>query len=145
MSGVRGDFRALSELITKLGRASTEVRDGCAAAFAEEIRTRVTDDFSAARAPDGSSWRPLSPRTIARRRKGSTRPLLDTGRLRNSIHVTHDASGVYVQTSVVYAATHNFGRDAIPARPFIPSDPLPESWQRALEETAEDLMEHVLK
>jgi phage virion morphogenesis protein len=59
--------------------------------------------------PDGSPWAPLSPVTILRRRKRSSKPLLDTGRLRNSI--THKANrrSVVIGTGVIYGRTHQFG------------------------------------
>lgn len=145
MAGVQGDWRALNELVEKLGDLGPEIRTQCAEVFAEQIKTLVSEGFDAAKAPDGSAWAPLSARTIARRRKRSSRPLLDTGRLRNSIAVTHDANGVYVATPVVYAAAHNYGYRAIPQRQFLPDDFLPAPWRAALDETARDLMEHFLK
>ena len=78
-------------------------------------------------------WPPLSPETLeARRKKGrfSTKPLLDTGHLRNS--VTHKVEGNAVKVGVfgeeaIIAAVHEFGttragrghKVSIPARPFI--------------------------
>ncbi len=81
----------------------------------------------------GPGWPPLSQRTLVRRRKGSGKPLLDTGRLRASIGNVNrggifeiDERSVRVGTNVIYAAIHNFGgragrghRVEIPARPFL--------------------------
>lgn len=145
MAGVKGDWRALNALIDKLGDLGPEIREQCAEVFAEQIKTLVSEGFDAAKAPDGSTWAPLSPRTIARRRKKSSRPLLDTGRLRASLAVTHDANGVYVSTPVVYAGTHNFGHGPVPQRQFLPDEILPAPWRDALDETAKDMMEHFLK
>lgn len=88
--------------------------------------------FTESRAPDGSTWRPLSPYTIRRRRRGrgrrrSAKPLLDTGRLRNSITYRVAGEVLYVGTNVEYAGIHQFGargagrhhRVVIPARPFL--------------------------
>lgn len=144
MAGVTGDYRALDALIGQLGKLGPEVRRECAAVFAEQLGTLVSEGFDAAQAPDGTPWAPLAPRTLARRRKRSARPLLDTGRLRSSFAITSDAEGVYLSTPVVYAATHQHGRGAIPARPFLPGDVLPSAWAAAFEETARDLMEHSL-
>lgn len=147
MAGVSGDFRALDALVRKLGDLGPEIRTQCAEVFAEQVRTLVVDGFEKATAPDGSAWQALSPRTVARRRKRGkgARPLLDTGRLRNSLKITHDANGVYVSTPVVYAAAHNFGHAQIPARQFLPGGALPSRWRDALDETARDLMKHFLK
>lgn len=147
MAGVQGDFRALDALVKKLGDLGPEIRSQCAEVFAEQVRTLVIDGFEKATAPDGSAWQTLAPSTVARRRKRGkgAKPLLDTGRLRNSLKITHDANGVYVSTPVVYAAAHNFGYGAIPQRQFLPSEALPTQWRDAFNETARDLMEHFLK
>jgi len=87
--------------------------------------------------PWGAPWKPLQPSTIARRRKGSSVPLRDTGRLMNSInHALRGKNAVEVGTSIEYAPTHQFGarkgaygrtrRGApipwgnVPARAFLP-------------------------
>ncbi|MGA9768277.1 MAG: phage virion morphogenesis protein [Blastocatellia bacterium] len=63
-------------------------------------------------------WDPLSPRTIAgrrkgRRKKGGPKILIDTARLKNSMSVKLVAGpGVAVGTNVVYAPRHHFGYDA---------------------------------
>lgn len=83
--------------------------------------------FRESRDPYGLPWRPLSPRTVARRRKGSSKPLLDTGRLRNSItYRLLGSTGVEIGSNTAYAAIHQFGGRAgrgrkvgIPARTFI--------------------------
>lgn len=103
--------------------------------LAESTRLRFRDG----RGPTGTSWAPLSPVTLALRRKGkgagSAKPLLDTGRLANSI--THRVGHNYVEvgTNVIYArmqqmgaAKGAFGRTRrgapipwgrVPGRPFL--------------------------
>lgn len=88
--------------------------------------------FHDSKSPHGEAWLPL------KYRQG--KPLLDTGRLRNSIHHTVTGpSDVQVGTDVIYAAIHNFGGQAgrnrkvtIPARPFFPTRnggvDLPNDW-----------------
>lgn len=73
--------------------------------------------LEAGRAPDGTPWK-ISLR--AAREGGKT--LIDSGHLRASL--THRASrtGVEIGTASIYAATHQFGRGAIPARPFVGLD-----------------------
>ena len=101
-------------------------------ALAENARLR----FRESRGPDGQPWAPLSPATIARRRQGSSKPLLDTGRLRNSItYATEGQNAVVVGTNVRYgrmqqqgAAKGEFGRTSrgspipwgrVPGRPYL--------------------------
>ena len=54
-----------------------------------------------------------------KRIKKGNKILTDSSRLRNSITYQEMQNGVKVGTNVIYAATHQFGRDAIPARPFL--------------------------
>lgn len=99
--------------------------------------------------PYGVPWKPLAPATLegrARRAAGgkpikrdgtlkvkalramaSAKPLLDTGRLRNSLTRDAGPSEASVGTNAVYARIHQFGGQAgrgrkvlIPARPFFP-------------------------
>lgn len=75
-------------------------------ALAESTRLRFRDG----RDPSGAPWAPLSPVTVARRRKGSSAPLLDTGRLRNSITYALDGrNAVIVGTNVIYGRMQQYG------------------------------------
>lgn len=75
--------------------------------LAENTRLRFRDG----RGPTGASWAPLSPVTLALRRKGGAgaKPLLDTGRLANSITSQVGSNYVDVGTNVIYAAFQHFG------------------------------------
>lgn len=95
--------------------------------------------FSESRAPDGSTWRPLSLATlISRSRRGrrggnrfsgaipAAQPLLDTGQLRNSITYRATNTEVLIGTRIEWSRIHQFGGNAgrggkafIPARPFL--------------------------
>lgn len=90
------------------------------AAIAEAVATDASDSFQEQRSPFGLPWEPLKPETLARRRGTGAQILLDTGRLRGSIHSTHGNDFAEVSANAIYAATHQFGRGAIPARPFMP-------------------------
>lgn len=88
--------------------------------YAQDLKTLVDDSFDQSRAPDGSAWAPLAPATIARRRRGSSKPLVDTGRLRNSISAVALNDALRVGTNVIYAGIQQFGGRGIPGRPFLP-------------------------
>lgn len=110
------------------------------------ISQRVASTFDDQSAPNGAAWTPLSPVTLALRRRkraaGGEQILRDTGALANSI--THESSrnSVDVGTNRVYAAAQQFGNPAnrifgkasapIPARPFLPTDGIPPDWQGEL-------------
>jgi phage virion morphogenesis protein len=74
-------------------------------ALVDNTRLRFRDS----KAPDGSTWPPLSPVTIARRRGGSAKPLEDTGRTRNSITSRVTGDELLVGTNVPQGAMLHFG------------------------------------
>ena len=91
--------------------------------------------FRNSKDPDGNDWEPLSPFTIAARRKGrgsgSPKILVDTGRLRSSITFATSNTDVFIGTNVVYGSLHQEGgkvypfgnkrasKVEVPARPFL--------------------------
>lgn len=97
-----GAFSNLRPMLTEIGEATVE---------STKLRFK-----SSGPSPDGSPWKPLSAATIRSRRKGkgaeAPMPLLDTGRLRNSITKRVDANSVFIGTNVEYAAAHQFGASA---------------------------------
>lgn len=112
--------------------------------------------FAESRSPNGQPWQPL------RFRAGQ--PLLDTGKLRNSIASRAHKVSVEIGTSERYAGVHQRGATirpkrgkflvftprgfahpifarqvTIPARPFLPVNHLPPEWERSMVEV---LREH---
>ena len=65
------------------------------------VREKMVLCFRDSQDPYGNMWLPL------KYRRG--KPLLDTGRLRNSISYRADANSVEIGTNVKYAAIQNFG------------------------------------
>lgn len=68
-----------------------------------------------------SSWVPLAASTIRQKiRLGySTKPLIRTGTLRQSIASQADRMSMRLGTMVSYARYHQFGTKTIPARPYL--------------------------
>jgi phage virion morphogenesis protein len=96
--------------------------------LAQDLKTLIDDSFDRSRSPEGARWPPLKPATIKRRRSGRgkgprAKILVDTARLRNSVTTRALPRAIQFGTNVEYAATHQFGRGPIPARPFLPIDP----------------------
>jgi len=81
------------------------------------INTRAR--FGKQQAPDGSAWAPLSPAYRARKKKNPDKILTAFGYLHDTLRYQASGDGVELGTDRVYGATHQFGRDGIPARPFL--------------------------
>ena len=94
-------------------------------AVSEHLKASIERSFDRQGSPEGA-WAPLKPATVRERRRkgyGPTRPILirQGGRegLLGSITSASGRDWAAAGTNLRYAATHQFGRDAIPARPFL--------------------------
>lgn len=99
-------------------------------AIGVEIHRHVIDCFEHEKSPDGINWAALSPQTIKRRRKGSSEILRDKGNMYASLG--HNATNDHVEITIGqdYAPFHQFGTSKMVARPFFPSQTLPQAWER---------------
>lgn len=154
---VKGDFGGIKRVQTKIANASDLIRSGeMSQVLAETARGLVDLGFETGTDPGGGAWAPLSER--------DGQPLRDTRRLQSSFTYETTPEGFEVGTNVEYAATHQFGavikpvnakalawktrggtkhfaqRVVIPKRPMLPNDPLPDRWEKALTEAANDAM-----
>lgn len=98
-------------------------------AIGQVIRTNVIDCFQNETSPDGIHWKALEPATIKKRRNGSNKILQDTGKLLGSIAYSATNSHAEVTTDTEYAPHHQFGTSKMVARPFFPSQTLPQDWE----------------
>jgi phage virion morphogenesis protein len=132
--------------LRKRGENLRPLMTGIGASLADEIR----GSFKSGADPYGNKWKPLKTR--------AGQPLLDTGRLRNSINYNVTKKDeVVIGTNVFYAPVHQFGativpvfakmlrfvprgakrpifakKVVVPARPFLPLSGLPPSWEEAV-------------
>jgi len=93
------------------------------------MKGRTIRRFQKGVSPEGEVWEPVkNPRkdSKGRPRKGKASPLVDTGRLRNSISFSATQLDVFVGSNLVYARIHQLGGQAgrgrkvtIPARPYL--------------------------
>jgi phage virion morphogenesis protein len=109
--------RAISRIMERLSNPQRAFK-----AIGLIVRNSVLKNFEAQGRPQ--RWKELKESTI--RKKGSSRILEDTGRLRNSITYRAHRDMVEIGTNVVYAGIHQFGGRAgrghsaeIPSRPFL--------------------------
>jgi phage gpG-like protein len=147
MVRVSGDFAAAARLQRKLAGLSDDAVSAIVKAIAAEAVDLVSEGFRTSTAPSGAPWRPLARARARNRRRGDRgKPLLDTGRLRASVTTRPriDTNGFTVSADPIYAATHQYGRGAIPARPFLPIPTLPARWRRAFNDAADEAIEALL-
>lgn len=82
------------------------------AAIGEGLRESTVRRFETSTGPDGKRWK-----TSIRAKETGGKTLIQTARLRNSIHTEYDESGVAVGTNDIRAATHQFGDSGRVIRP----------------------------
>ena len=94
------------------------------------FRLGIQERFDAQSDSRGNPWAPLSPDLQAYKQQRGLQPLVDTGRLLNSLtdenHPEHYVStnrrnSLLIGTRVPYARFQGEGTATIPARPFFPS------------------------
>ncbi|MDD4059173.1 MAG: phage virion morphogenesis protein [Kiritimatiellae bacterium] len=118
----------LARAIRALGSAEAMAR--VARVAGEELAIMAAEAFHSERVRP-AEWPPLSRRTEAgmskarkrgAKKRGSARPLVDTGTLMRSFEVgAADGDGVTVKSTQDYAVYHQYGTRKMPARPFIPA------------------------
>ena len=106
--------RGLQQLETKLGDLPPFFRD-----IGEALLNSTRERFRSQSAPDGSPWAALSPKYRARKKKNASLILSLNGYLRGTLNYRAEKDQLRIGSPLIYAATHQFGRDAIPARPFL--------------------------
>lgn len=85
----------------------------------------IDESFRKGQSPTGEVWKPLAASTIEKRRQGSSKPLLDTGMLRQSTNARATQAGVLFGTSgaaASYGVFHVKGTKHIPRRSYLPID-----------------------
>lgn len=120
----------LTRLLRLLGSLTPVMRD-----IGEYLLRSHHDRWASARAPDGDPWAPLSPVTVARKKRNADKILIESGIHRDSLRYLAHADRLELGTDRIYGAVHQFGerrgaagrtkRGApipwgdIPARPYL--------------------------
>lgn len=92
-----------------------KVVDNIGEMIENQTKQRIQTEKSS---PDGEAWAPWSAE-YARLRSGGHSLLENQGHLLTSIANRSSGMEAIVGTDVPYGATHQFGRDGIPARPYL--------------------------
>jgi phage virion morphogenesis protein len=127
---------ALAEL-ARVGRDPAPALRPIGSILVRNIRNRIVAEET----PDGAPFASLQERTRQRKSgAGILRERAMRGGLFGSFVSQVDGAVLRVGTNKVYAATHQFGRDAIPARPFLG---LSDEDRRDIRETIQGHMRRV--
>lgn len=119
----------------------TDVMDEIGGALVANAQMRFEDE----REPGGSPWAALLAATArAKARAGKERILTMDGYLRASLTHSPAADQVEVGADMVYAATHQFGREDIPPRPYLPIPDLGADDEDAIREIIREALERAL-
>lgn len=78
-------------------------------AGAAAIDKSIKDTFRRSEGPDGTPWKDLAESTIESRRKGSDKPLIDSGVLQAAAYARVDGNAIVIGDGMSYAAAHQFG------------------------------------
>lgn len=126
-----GSFVNLQKMIRQLAKVPSQVASGAC----EGISQAIQDEFDAGSDPFGRQWAELRPATLA---KGRTPPpLTDTHEMRDGIEVKPMPGAGIAVTIPDPGVHHQYGTRDMVARPIFP-DRMPDTWQRAIADAAED-------
>jgi phage virion morphogenesis protein len=125
---VTGDLEKFAGRLERLGKPG--VKQQLNTQIAQALENSTLERFKTGTDPDGGAWKPsgrVQAENAKRRKSGkSGKTLVDTGRLRNSIHSASSDDAAEVGTDVVYARIHQLGGDAgrnhatkLAARPYL--------------------------
>lgn len=89
------------------------------------LSTVIDDSYQKSRSPLGEAWPSLASSTIEKRRKGSSKPLVDTGQLRVQSNARADGRKIVfgvAGAAAKYGVFHVTGTSDIPRRSPFPMD-----------------------
>lgn len=93
---------------------------------------QIRDDFNLSQDPYGNKWQALKyPRRAPR--NTDNKPLVDSGKLRDSYSYRKIKMGLTIATQVKYAQYHQFGTARMVARKMLPDSVAPQTWVDAIQ------------
>ena len=109
-----GELDRAAHLLRRLSETTKDLRP-LFTDIGEYLVRSVDDRFDAQKAPDGTAWKPLRPKTLARKR--IKKILTESSNLRSRVVYRAKARQVEIGTNVIYGAIHQIGGTiTIPAR-----------------------------
>lgn len=117
LSGIHDKLgERLDEMIERLDDLSPVLKP-----HAEFLEAEIQKSYDISQSPLGEGFAPLKPATI--KRKGSSRPLIDTGLMRQASHAVGGKAGIKFGVSgeaSTRARAHTIGAGALPRRSVFP-------------------------
>ena len=108
------------------------------------LLAKVRLGFRISTDPYGQKWEPIQPRWRNRRRVPG-QPLLDTGRLRDSIRGATTGNSMRIFTDVEYAQYHQLGQ-RVKKRAFLPDERgLPPDWDAEITKVIRAQLKQILE
>jgi len=96
------------------------------------VVAQIRNDFNASQDPYGNKWQALKyPRRAPR--NTDNKPLVDSGKLRDSYSYRKIKMGLTIATTVKYAQYHQFGTARMVARKMLPELEAPQTWVDAIQ------------
>lgn len=129
-----GDISHMGQLARNIGRLAS-VPSRASRRVARELESLIQDEFEHEADPYGNAWQPHADATIER---WGEHPILDlSGDMRRSLDV-QPMRGAGVSITIDHPAEdHQTGwsgpQGEGPARPILPSGPMPPLWEEAIE------------
>lgn len=110
--GLKGTAQQIEKLVAN-GTSELALRE-----VGEYLLESTQQRFIEMQAPDGTPWEPLAIETL-RNKKRPDRILTEEGNLADLLSYQLNSNELLLGSNLEYAATHQFGRDDIPERPFL--------------------------
>ncbi|MGK8437201.1 phage virion morphogenesis protein [Ectopseudomonas hydrolytica] len=130
------DISARIEAAARMGWPTNEIN--------ARLLAKVRLGFRNSTDPYGQKWAPIQPRWRNRRRVPG-QPLLDTGRLRNSIRGATTGNSMRIFTDVEYAQYHQLGM-RVQKRAILPDERgLPKDWDAEITKSIRARLKSVLE
>ena len=111
---------AIQKALNRIAQAGRNLREPLGD-IGEHLLNTHRERWALEKSPDGIPWEPLSEGYVERKRR--KRPaagiLVYDDLLKGALRYQIRGNALELGTDLPYGATHQFGRDAIPARPFL--------------------------
>lgn len=122
-----GDWPEARVAVARMGARMVKASEKATKQEAQLFRAMVVRAFNSRGKSNGVAWKPIKPAT--KKRKRSSKPLIDSGQLRNSVQIVERGDSVFVGVPsfarrkdggplVSIAAVHEYGKKIAITYPF---------------------------